>query len=460
MPHSCLRRLGRTMNSSSSSSSHKQSGCIDKPQRRLSPLQTRAPSPDQRMAPITVYTSIAGKLAKASELVSDPWQWIAHVASKMDHTSTLVRRRVAETTNKLPPHANSVLQAIPDLWHWIAQAFAAVGHTFTRSGHGIKEAASAVGRGIGSVIQFFVRIWHWIVRAALAIIHTPGRIYGGIVHGLHWLGRGIASVFQVVVQGVKILIMLGALIAVLSFALRILFPLGRKFMRWWLQRQMEEFEAGRRELERRRYQEGLRQHVQEEEERRREWRREWRRQQEEEQRRSEWRRQQEEEQTRNEWTRQQEEKQRREGWKRHQEGEERRRDERRRRNQEQERKRRDYAERQHQFQDREAFPQWKKRRPIDEEKRRITVFPDPPSRSCRDVSCARDSIPWCKHSMEKLYRGCGHDYVTILKEERSYWHPDRFAPFIDQSRADVERKSTRMFQIIEELLKKQEAGCT
>lgn len=406
--------------------------------------------------PDAVYTSIAGKLAKASELVLDPWQWIAHIVSKMNHTSTLVHRRFAETTSKLPPHLNSVLQAILDLWHWIAQAFAAVGHTFTRAGHSTKEAARAVCRGVGSVMQLFVRIWHWIVRAALSIIHTPGRIYGGIVHGLHWLGRGIASVFHVVVQGVKILIILGALIAVLSFALKILFPLGRKFMRWWLQRQMEEYEARRRELEQRRYQEWLRQRVQEEEERRREWRR----QQEEEQRRSEWRRQQEEEQTRSKWTRQQEEKQRREEWKRHQEGGERRRDERRRRNQEQERKPRDYTKPQQQWQGCEAFSQWNKLRPIDEEKRRITVFPDPPPWSCPDVSCAGDCIPWCKHSMENLYRGCGHDYVTILEEERSYWHPDRFAPFIDQSRADIERKSTRIFQIIGELLEKENANRT
>lgn len=53
--------------------------------------------------------------------------------------------------------------------------------------------------------------------------------------------------------------------------------------------------------------------------------------------------------------------------------------------------------------------------------------------------------------MKKLYQASGRDLVMLLKEERHFWHPDKFSRCLPSARDGIKAKATEMSKIINAL---------
>lgn len=83
----------------------------------------------------------------------------------------------------------------------------------------------------------------------------------------------------------------------------------------------------------------------------------------------------------------------------------------------------------------------------------LTTFPSPPypSEACRKASCIANrparALKICGCDIEKAIRATGR----TLKEERKFWHPDRFAKCRGDLRGEFERKAKEVFLVVGEM---------
>jgi len=79
------------------------------------------------------------------------------------------------------------------------------------------------------------------------------------------------------------------------------------------------------------------------------------------------------------------------------------------------------------------------------------IFPNPPFWPCSAGCTVYEGLKACRHSIKKLYQASGHDLGKLIKEERQFWHPDKFSRCLQSARDDIKAKATEMSKIINAL---------
>jgi hypothetical protein len=93
-----------------------------------------------------------------------------------------------------------------------------------------------------------------------------------------------------------------------------------------------------------------------------------------------------------------------------------------------------------------------------EERKRLSLFPDPPitASACCVVKSKDCPLRLCVHGLEEILR-CSSDEpfsVDMVGKWRLRWHPDKFACCPEEIRAEWQSKATVIFQLAGELIAK------
>jgi hypothetical protein len=84
----------------------------------------------------------------------------------------------------------------------------------------------------------------------------------------------------------------------------------------------------------------------------------------------------------------------------------------------------------------------------------MTVFPDPPSRWCPDLTCRKNSstrkLAACPHNLEKTL-SADPAFPDSLKVERLRWHPDKFSKCPEDVRELFRAKASEIFVVVNRL---------
>lgn len=270
-----------------------------------------------------------------------------------------------------------------------------------------------IGRGICNGQDALLQLLLNIKNSILWFIHLPKAIALGISRWvrstLQTIGNRITNItntsirfFSALVRALAITVVITLALVASAFILKELVTIYREHQpRIELERQREEYE--RREQER----------IRRQEERRREREREYERQRKEQERRE------------------RERKQREENHRREQD--------------EQEQSRGSEAEHR-------AYNEWRKRcEDFFENIETRAIFPNPPFWPCSARCREYEGLKACRHSIKKLYRASGCDLGKLIKEERQFWHPDKFSRCLPSARDDIKAKATEMSKIINAL---------